>query len=458
MSDRPAGAQPNPGSGHGLRLALVVYGTAQFDSRTDRIARSAARAGYGVTVYARWVAGVPRESVEDGYTIVRVPVTPRLTVPWIRSRNDSRRGEKPTAVASTGSTMSVRTSGLPASRRPRSLLRRAAARVLRSPARRARSWLRFPREIIPWGCDLDAVVEPADVWHARLIGGLPAALRQAHKLGGAVVYDSADVYVQSRELARGGLYPRIVALAERRWARRCTAVVTANEPYADLLERQLEVPRPVVVMNCADRWTPPAQRPDLIRERLDLPADMRIVLYQGGLLTERGIEQGMDAILEVPHAVLVLMGHGRHAETYARRAAADPYRERVHLLDPVPPRELVRWTASADVVLIAIQPTTPNHRYSTPNKLFEAMAAGVPVVAADLPGMAPIVRETGCGVVCDATSPRAIAAAIRAVVDASAAEREAVRQRCLKAAREKYHWEAQERKLLDVYERALARS
>ena len=44
-----------------------------------------------------------------------------------------------------------------------------------------------------------------------------------------------------------------------------------------------------------------------------------------------------------------------------------------------------------------IQPTTLNHRLTTPNKLFEAMAAGVPVVASDLPGMATIVRETGCG-------------------------------------------------------------
>ena len=61
-----------------------------------------------------------------------------------------------------------------------------------------------------------------------------------------------------------------------------------------------------------------------------------------------------------------------------------------------------------------IQPTTLNHRLTTPNKLFEAMAAGVPVVASDLPGMAAIVRETGCGLLVDPTDPAAMAAADRA--------------------------------------------
>ena len=60
--------------------------------------------------------------------------------------------------------------------------------------------------------------------------------------------------------------------------------------------------------------------------------------------------------------------------------------------------------------------TTLNHRYTTPQKLFESMAAGVPVAASDLPGMAQTVRATGAGVVCDPTSPHAIAEAIKQVI------------------------------------------
>ena len=99
-------------------------------------------------------------------------------------------------------------------------------------------------------------------------------------------------------------------------------------------------------------------------------------------------------------------------DRYGARRALPRYADRVHVIEPVPPSELLVWTASADIMVMAIQPSSENHRYTTPQKLWEAMAAGVPVVPVDLPGMAPVVRETGCGELCDPTSPTSIAAAI----------------------------------------------
>jgi glycosyltransferase involved in cell wall biosynthesis len=160
-------------------------------------------------------------------------------------------------------------------------------------------------------------------------------------------------------------------------------------------------------------------------------------------MTERGIEQAMDAILEVPDAVLVLMGYGGNRAEYAALADGPSYAGRVKLIEPVPPDELLPWTASADILVMAIQPTTLNHRLTTPQKLFEALAAGVPVVASDLPGMAPIVTEVGFGELCDPTSPPAIAAAIRSILDRSAAERSALQARGLAAAHDRYNWESQ---------------
>ena len=62
-----------------------------------------------------------------------------------------------------------------------------------------------------------------------------------------------------------------------------------------------------------------------------------------------------------------------------------------------------------------IQPTTLNHRLTTPNKLLEAIAVGVPVVASDLPGMAVIATESG-GELCDPEDPVSIAAAVRRIL------------------------------------------
>ena len=273
------------------------------------------------------------------------------------------------------------------------------------------------------------------------------------------VYDSRDIYMHARELARvGGLRRRLFEGAERRWAHACDAVLTVNDEYATILERQLGVPRPTVVMNCPEHWSPRDPPPNLIRERLGLPAGTAIVLYQGGLLSERGIEQSMDAILEVPDAALVLLGYGRLRESLAGIVAREPYAGRVLLLDAVPPSELLSWTASADVMVMAIQPSSLNHQHTTPNKLFEAMAAGVPVVASDLPGMATIVSSIGCGVLCDPTSPAAIAAAIRRILELPADERAAMRSRALAAAHDRYNWESQVGNLLALYDRLLGRT
>jgi glycosyltransferase involved in cell wall biosynthesis len=177
--------------------------------------------------------------------------------------------------------------------------------------------------------------------------------------------------------------------------------------------------------------------------------------YQRILTIERGIEEAMDAILEVPSAVLVLMGFGALEKSLAEEATQPPYLGRVPLLPPVPPEALLVWSASADALVMAIQPTTVNHRCTTPQKLFESLAAGVPVVASDLPGMAPIVGATGAGVLCDPTSSTSIATAISSIVTAPADERVAVRDRALRAAHDRYNWEAQLGTLFGVYRELL---
>jgi glycosyltransferase involved in cell wall biosynthesis len=211
-----------------------------------------------------------------------------------------------------------------------------------------------------------------------------------------------------------------------------------------------------VVRNCPERYAPPVPAPDRIRTALALPPSTRVVLYQGQLATERGIEQAIEAIRDVPDAVLALLGFGRLRGELEAAVRADPY-GRVRLIDAVPPADLLDWTASADVMVMPIQPTTVNHRFTTPNKLWEAIAAGTPVVAGDLPGMAEVIRETRAGLLCDPTSPASIAAAIRTVLDLPDDERAAMRERALEAARERYNWDAQVAPLLDLYRRLTAR-
>jgi glycosyltransferase involved in cell wall biosynthesis len=438
--------QTQPGPRVRPRIAYLSYSSGEYDARALRMAESAVQAGWDVTVYARWHRGLAPVEERDGFRLVRAPKDWRYLVPGlrriVRRRYRAAMARKPSSSALGGAAQNT-----------------SRSRFRFRPLERWHWWQRireFPLQPMGWAIALEEVVEPADVWHGMWAGSLPALARLRRRHGGRTVYDSRDIFMHSRKFARLGRPGRnLLEWVERRWARRVDHVLTVNDAYAGLLVDQLHIPRPTVVMNCREIWTPPSPRPDLIREALGLPAETGIVLYQGFLTIERGIEQAMEAILQVPSAVLVLMGFGVLEEGLADQVTRPPYLGRVHLLPPVPPEALLRWSASADALIMAIQPTTLNHRYTTPQKLFESMAAGVPVVASDLPGMAPIVQATGAGVLCDPTSPASIAAAISSIMSATPEDRLALRQNALRAAHDEYNWEAQLGTLFDVYRHLL---
>jgi len=452
------------------RIAIVVPSTAEYDSRTYRIASALAARGHAVTVLARWAPGLPRDEVHTaGYRILRVPVSAvdglplprwaRETIAGVRSRRTRVRSRgidgTPAGATAAGAGRPTVASGdetaarIEPGRGPGARAKRlaAGARRLAAIGLTVRSQGRATRAVAP---DVDLV-------HGMAYMGIPVALGVARRHGARIVYDARDIYIDAANLAR---LPRplraVLARAERGWARAADRVVTVNRPYAEVMAERWSLPLPLVVMNCAYRFDPPEPPERRFHARLGLAADASVVLYHGGFSRDRGIEQLVEAIPDVPGAVLVLLGYGS-LQAELERAAADPaladphLGARVRILPAVPPTELLWWVASADVVAMPIQPTTLNHRLTTPNKLFEAMAVGVPVVASDLPGMAPIVADTGCGLVVDPTVPAAIAAALRSILGATVEERDAYRMRALAAARGTYGWEHQVELLLAEY-------
>jgi len=494
VSAGDAGAKTTPESGRPIfsglpapvrqRAALVLPSTAEFDSRAYRIASALVARGHDVVVLARWRPGLPEDEQHPaGYRIRRVKVSAGSGLPlpdpvlrtagsWRRRRRDRSAAASlgaanspvaapspavatrpaatspPAAASPLVAATALAPSGSPAHRRPAPLSRLTrlpgAFRRVAAIALVVRSQVKASRRL----------GEHADLYHGMAYMGIPVALDLAGRFGGRAVYDARDIYMDAGNLAR---LPRparsVVGRLERGWARRAARVITVNRPYAEVMAQRFGVELPLVVLNCSYRFDPPAPPRRRFHEALGLAADIRVVLYQGGFARDRGIEQLIAAIPSIDGAVLVLLGYGPLLAELVARAADPALGGRLRVLPAVPPGELLGWVAAADVVAMPIQPTTLNHRLTTPNKLFEAMAAGVPVVASDLPGMAGIVRESGCGLLVDPTDPAAIAGAIRAILDAPEVERRAFGERALAAAHATYNWERQMERLLAEYGR-----
>lgn len=437
------------------RCTLVLPSSDAFDSRSWRIASALTARGHEVTVMSRLHEGqTATETHRDGYRIIRVPFAavdglPRPIRGLARLIHRPRLAGQPTAGGPV--TRGSAPSGSGRRRGNLDRLRAGLAAVVRlaAIALTVRSQRLATTPLAP----------KADLVHAMAYMGLPIGLDLGRRNRAPVVYDARDIYVDASNVARfPGPARRLFGRVERRWARRASRLATVNRPYAEVMAQRFGVPLPLIVMNCsyAPNGDPVRQR--RFHDRLGLPQATRVVLYQGGLSPDRGIEQLIAAIPSLPEdVVLVLLGYGALASELEARAASPDVTGRLFVLPAVPSSELLEWVGSADVVAMPIQPTTLNHRLTTPNKLFEAMAAGVPVVASDLPGMSGIVRETGCGVLCDPTSPESIAAAVCSILDASDAEREAYRKRSLAAVHSTYNWESQVEILLAEYGRLTGR-
>jgi glycosyltransferase involved in cell wall biosynthesis len=399
------------------RAVLLVANTASPYSRGLRVARTLAADGWDVEIAA--VAGGGLPAVEDEGPVRIRRYAP--SGPWSRFATDRPR---------------PRGGGL----------RARVARIL-DIAIRGLGW---PAHVRGWWQALRHDLPTADLYHAFGILAIPLALDLADRdrrqgRSARVVYDVIDVILESNNVDR---MPRPLLAwnqrRERRWAHRADAIVTVNDPIATHLERRWGLAqRPVTLLNCQPRWTPPDPLPDRIREATGLPADRRIVLFLGRLGRERGLDEAAEAVLLVPDAALALMGFGPWADRLRERDT-DPRFVGHHVtLPPVHPDLVPEWTASADATIVAVPANSLNQRLSTPNKFWESLTAGTPlVVGRDLEVMRAIVEEEQIGAVADPLDAADLARALSAVLDQPPESLAAMRHRCRRAADERYNWES----------------
>ncbi len=174
------------------------------------------------------------------------------------------------------------------------------------------------------------------------------------------------------------------------------------------------------------------------------------VLYLGGINKIRGIFEMIHAMeqVSIPDARLVLVGEFSRQETKTEAMALDGWR-RTEFLGWRDRAELSGIMARARLGLVLFHPE-PNHINAQPNKIFEYMSAGLPVIGSHFPLWRQIIQEGRCGLCVDPLDAKAIAKAIDWILK-HPEEAEEMGRRGREAIRTIYNWRAEEKKLLAFY-------
>jgi glycosyltransferase involved in cell wall biosynthesis len=288
-----------------------------------------------------------------------------------------------------------------------------------------------------------------DVYHAHDLNTLPVAARLARKKRRTLVYDSHELYSEISTLSR--TERRVWKTVEPRLIRHAASVITVCESIAGELSERYRIPAPTILLNCPPRArTPAAEDRYRLRRSLGLDGDERaIVLYQGGFAPNRGLEELVAAARYFDGGVLVLMGSGKIEEELRALIERERLAEQVLIHPAVPSHEVIPYAAGAEIGVIPYKGVGLNNYYTTPNKLFDYMAAGVAVAGSRFPEIVRFVEGLGIGVTFNPESPLEIAYSINYVLD-DRSILEHMRANAREASG-RFVWEAEQQKLLDIY-------
>ena len=288
----------------------------------------------------------------------------------------------------------------------------------------------------------------ADVYHAHDLDALPPASKAAKHYNVPLVYDSHELWTHQSSLVSRPWIRRFWEHLETRLIKQAAHVISVSEPIAKNLVGRYQLDRVTVLRNL-----PPYREPvsgNCIRDMLTLPPKATILLYQGGFLTDNGLAEQIHAMASVENAHLVLLGGGPTKNDLQREVQLAHVEDRVHFLSRVPFSELHTYTCSADIGMCLIKPTGRSFYWSLPNKLFEYLMAGLPVLASDAPQIAELVQTAGVGECVDVRNVSRISECINHLV----ADRVKCKQyaSAALATAKKMSWDREQTKLIQVYD------
>lgn len=255
-----------------------------------------------------------------------------------------------------------------------------------------------------------------------------------------IVYDSHEFFTEVPELIGKPLKKSIWLSIERHILPKlnyCMTVCTSiSEAYKNLYHINM----------CVVRNVPFRKTEKIIPATVQLPSK-NVILYQGALNVGRGVELAIDSLKFLTDSCLLIVGDGDKFHEIQEYAREKSWRNRIIFIGRVPFSGLAAYTALASVGISLEEDLGKNYHFALPNKLFDYIQAGKPVVVSSLPEMSEIVSYYKCGEILKERSPQMLAQSIEKIL---CDETNKYQKGSLRAA-EELCWEKESAKVVELY-------
>lgn len=294
----------------------------------------------------------------------------------------------------------------------------------------------------------------ADIYHAHDLTALPACYIVAKLRSKPLIFEAYELHLPVPETSivfwrpLGGLLMRLLGVI----LPRCQGVIAASPLYAQEFRTRYHLSEVIPIRNILEYRE--VEKSDRLRQYLGLSPETRIALYQGVIFRNRGLHKLIHAarFLE-QNIVIIMMGKSMGTTQTELEAliASEEVADRVKIIAPVPYEELLEWTASADIGLTILPlDYSLSIQMTQPNKLFEYLMAGLPVLTSQLGAIVEIIRTYNVGQIVTSVEPEAIGAAINTML-ADAVALHHMSQNALEASKNDLNWEKERIQLINLY-------
>jgi len=231
--------------------------------------------------------------------------------------------------------------------------------------------------------------------------------------GNKLIYDSHEYFTEVPELTSRPKVQNVWKALEKRILPKLRYTLTVNRSIANLYKEKYGIE--MKVLRNIPRLVAIDNQPK--KEELGLPTDKKLIILQGsGINMHRGAEESVEAMRYMEDAVLLILGSGDVIPNLKQMVKEHALENRVIFKGRMPYEQMMAHTHLSDLGLSLDKDTNVNYRFSLPNKLFDYIHAGIPVLGSDLVEVKRIIQDYGVGEIAESFDPEKLAVQMQSML------------------------------------------